>query len=70
MNKPYMQARIRYDANWHNEGEHYVFEIKWSNEEEWGLEAAYPLINDCIRYTALTRIREWMKLGIKDIQFM
>lgn len=68
--EPKFQARIRYDADWNGRGEHYVFENKWSDEEEWGLETAYKLL-DCddqkgelVNYRALAQIRQWMRLGI------
>lgn len=61
---PRYMERIRYDENWNGEGEHFVFEGKWSNEDEWGLVSAFPLKNDMIHYTALTKIREMKSLGI------
>ena len=57
------QARMRYDENWHGQGEHYVFENKWSDEDEWGLDTAFPLVDDRIHYTALTKIRDLPKLA-------
>lgn len=72
-----MIGRIRYDENWMNEGEHYVFEFRWEDEGEndWSMECAFPLLSykdgelvcgkgDLIHYTALTKVREWMKQGI------
>ena len=69
MAKPKLEGRIRYVKDWHGEGEHFIFENKWTNEgeNEWGLESAFPLYGDeheLIHYTALTKIREWKKLGI------
>ena len=71
-------GRIRYVENWHDEGEHFVFEWKWDNEPEteWSLESAFPLVDvrdgeyvygegDLIHYTALTKIRDWKKQGIE-----
>lgn len=72
-----MIGRIRYDENWMNEGEHYVFEFKFEDEDDnsWSMESAFPLVSfkdgemicgsgDFIHYTALTKVREWMKQGI------
>lgn len=66
-----MVGRIRYAENWHGEGEHFVFEWKWDDEDEnqWTLTCAAPVVNDMVHYTALTQIREWQKIGIKDIQW-
>lgn len=69
------ECRIRYDENYCGEGEHFVFENKWTDEEEWGLDSAFPLVNfengkiargegELIHYTALTKIRELMHLGV------
>jgi hypothetical protein len=60
----HLEARIRYDENYMNDGEHYVFENRWSDEEEWGMEMAFKLIDDRLSYQALTKIREWKRLGI------
>ena len=75
MAKKYLEGRIRYDENYMDDGEHYVFEIKWSSENNWGMEKAFRLVEDnrvtgddkyvLIHYQALTQIREWMELGIK-----
>ena len=67
-----MVGRIRYDENWHDEGEHYVFEWRFEDEDSWRFECAAKLYNfgeykDMLHYTALTKIREWNKLGIRDI---
>ena len=59
----HLEARIRYEENWRGQGEHYLLENRWS-DEEWGLEIACPLVEDRIHYTALTKIREWQRLGI------
>lgn len=67
-------GRIRYEKNWNNDGEYYVFEWKYEDEDEnqWTTERAAKLYNfgeykDMIHYTALTQIREWNKIGIRDI---
>lgn len=73
MAKKYLEGRIRYDANYKDKGEYFVFELKWSNESEWGLEKAFPLVKkdedddeyNFIHFTALTAIRQWQNLGIK-----
>lgn len=68
--EPHLEGRVRYVKDWKGNGEHYVFENKWSNEDEWGLEAAFKLRDSgeekgvLLRYEALTQIREWMRLGI------
>lgn len=62
-----MLGRIRYDEDWRDLGEHYVFEYKFEDEDDWSFECAAPIVNDMVHYTALTKIREWGKIGIKDI---
>lgn len=68
--KPRYEERIRYVENWNGHGEHFVFEGKWSNETDWGLDSAFPLIDYngakgvLIHYTAITKIRELMKQGV------
>lgn len=72
------EERIRYDENWCDQGEHFVFEGKWSDEKDWGLDSAFPLFDydkdgyhetgSLISYRALTKIRELMKMGI-DFRF-
>ena len=67
-----MVGRIRYCENWHDEGEHYVFEWRFDDEDAWCFECAAKLYSfgefkDMIHYTALTKIREWNKIGIRDI---
>lgn len=65
------EERIRYEENWNGEGEHFIFEGKWTDEDEWGLDSAFKLFDyegekgAVISYTALTKIRELMKLGVK-----
>ena len=73
-----MVGRISYVENWHGEGEHFVFEYRWDDEDEWSFECVAPLCSwedgklmtgkgDFLSYTALTKLREWSKLGITDI---
>ncbi len=75
-----MIGRISYVENWHDSGEHFVFEWKFEDEDEkqWSFECAFPLCEckdgkmqpgsgELVHYTALTKIREWAKIGIKDI---
>lgn len=68
--KDHLECRIRYVEDWNGEGEHFVFENKWTNEDEWGLDTAFKLIDykdlkgELVNYRALTKIRELMKLGI------
>ena len=40
-----MIGRIRYEENWHGEGEHFVFEWRWEDEDEWNFESAAPLVS-------------------------
>ena len=64
------QERIRYVEDWNGHGEHFVFEGKWSDKDEWGLDSAFKLIDhedkkgELISYQALTKIRELMKMDI------
>lgn len=68
---PVLYGRIRYVENWNNLGEHYLFESKWSNEEDWGLDTAFRLLDykdskgEVLSYQALTKIREWQRLRIQ-----
>ena len=75
--KPRLECRIRYDANWNGQGEYFVFENKWTDEEGWGLDCAFPLCSidiengkveigkgDLLNYQALTKIRELKHLGV------
>lgn len=68
--KHYLEGRIRYEENYENEGEFFVFELKWNDEKNWGLDTAYKLLEDTngecnlLSYEALTKIREWKKLGV------
>lgn len=64
MRKPRYEERIRYDENFRDDGEHFVFEGKWSDESEWGLDQAFKLVNDRLSYQALTKIRELQRLDI------
>ena len=66
--KAKLQGRIRYVEDWNGRGEHYLFESKWSDENEWGLDTAFHLEDDMIHYTALTKVREWLRLGV-DVRF-
>jgi len=74
--KPRLECRIRYDENWCDRGEYYVFENKWTDEEGWGIDSAFPLCSyddgklvvgkgDLVNYQALTKVRELLKLGIR-----
>ena len=71
MSKQKLQGRIRYVEDWNGQGEYFVFETKWSNEQDWGLDTAFKLLDYgdekgvVLNYTALTKIREWQKLGIE-----
>lgn len=66
-------CRIRYCENWNDRGEYFVFEIK-SSDGTYSLDCAFKLwdYNDgeteegacMVHYTALTKIREWQKMGM------
>lgn len=73
--EPKLECRIRYVENWGGQGEYFVFENKWTDETEWGLDSAFPCVSyengelvcgkgDMLNYQALTKVRELMKLGI------
>lgn len=70
MAKKKLMGRIRYEEDWNGMGEHFIFENKWSDEDEWGLEVAFKLLDyngkkgEVISYQALTKIREWKRLGV------
>ena len=68
MKKVKLQGRIYYDPDWNGHGEYYVFEIKRSDETEWGTEVAFKLIDDMLNYQAITQIREWQRHGV-DFHF-
>lgn len=62
-----LEARIRYDEKFTCGGETneaYVFELKHTTEDEWGLDTAFVLKDDRLSYQALTKIRELGKMGI------
>lgn len=73
------EERIRYVEDWHGEGEHFVFEGKWSDEKEWGLDSAFKLLDYhdkdgnvppdgkgiLLNYQALTKIRELKRMGVE-----
>ena len=74
LDERHFEERIRYVEDWHGEGEHYVFEGKHSDEEDWGLDTAFKLFDldykghhedgVLISYQALTKIRELRKMGV------
>lgn len=64
MKKAKYEVRIRYDEDWNGQGEHFVFEGKWTFGTEWELDTAFKLIDNMISYQALTKIRQLKKLGI------
>ena len=59
-----LEVRIRYEEDWKGIGEHFIYETKWSDENEWGLDTAFKLVDDMISYQALTKIREMMRNNI------
>jgi len=62
--EPRLECRIRYEADWCGRGEHFIFENKWTNEDEWGFDTAFKLVDERLSYEALTKIRELMRMGI------
>lgn len=68
--KEKLQGRIHYEENWNGWGEHFIFETKWTDEDEWGLDTAFKLLDyngesgAVMSYQALTKVREWTRLGI------
>ena len=76
MAKPKLDGRIRYEKDWCGEGEHMIFENKWTNEKVWSLEAAFPFVSydangnmtlgkgDLLNYGVLNKIKEWKRLGV------
>lgn len=79
MAKRKLQCRIRYEENWNERGEYFIFENKWTDEDSWGLDSAFPLLDyrgedgtvleqdkgAVLHYTALTKIRELQNMGIE-----
>ena len=74
MDERHYQERIRYVEDWNGHGEYFLFEGKWSDEDDWGLDTAFklqPLVTkdetiegELISYQALTKIRELMKMDV------
>lgn len=68
--KAMYEERIRYVENWNGNGEYFLFEGKWSNEEEWGLDTAFKCLDyhgekgAVVSYQALTKIRELQRMGV------
>ena len=76
--KNQLECRIRYEKDWNGRGEYFIFENKWTDEEEWSLDTAFKLLDyrgedgtvleqdkaAVINYQALTKIRELQKFGI------
>ena len=60
---PRFIERIRYVEDYEGHGEAYVFEGKWTNDNEWSLDTAFYLKDDMISYQALTKVRELMRNG-------
>lgn len=70
MKEPKLEGKITYVEDWYGKGEYYIFSTKWTNEDEWGLDTAFKLLDygeekaGVISYQALTKIREWQRMGI------
>ena len=60
-------CRIRYQPI-EDGPESYIFEIRKSDVEEWGFLCSYELKGDMLHFTALTQVRELIKMGY-DICF-
>ena len=57
------EERIRYVEDYEGMGEYFLFEGKYTDEDDWSLDTAYALENDRLSYQALTKIRELMRCG-------
>ncbi len=57
------ECRVRYVKN--DEGEWYNFEIRQNEDEDFGLDTSFRLVDDRLSYQALTKIRELMKLDYR-----
>lgn len=57
------ECRIRYCEKDQDGHECYIFEIRQSDEEEFGFAKSFRIIDDRISYMVLTEIRELIKLG-------
>lgn len=66
MAKAKLQCRIRYEDKG-DKGEWFIFENKWTTEDEWGLDIAFKCEDDKISYQALTKVRELLRQGIEII---
>ena len=64
MSKHRLIGRIRYVEDWFGRGEHFVFETRWSDEDTWGLDVAYPIKDDKVSYEAIFKLCQWSDLGI------
>ena len=56
------QCRIRY-RQIGDISEHYFFEIRQNEDEEWTFICCFELKNDMLHYTMLEKIREMVDLG-------
>ena len=75
----YLEGRIRYEENYNGQGEYFIYELKWSDEDEWGLDIAFKLRDtevdgvvykgELVHYQAITKIREWKRCGVREIYF-
>lgn len=55
-------CRIRYQPI-EDGPESYIFETRKSDEEAWGFMCSYELKGDMLHFTALTQVRELIKMG-------
>lgn len=54
-------CRVRYEEK--DGREQYIFENRQHDEDEFGLDMAFHLQNDMVSYQALTKVREYLRLG-------
>ena len=59
-----LRGRIRYEENFMNEGEYFIFEIKWDSEKEWGLETAYKCVDNKVNWEVIAHFKKWKQLGV------
>lgn len=58
-------CRIRYCEKDQDGDECFIFEIRQSDEKEYGFSKSFRLIDDRISYQALTEIRQLIRLGYR-----
>lgn len=61
--RPVCRIRFQSIENSPDGKERYIFEIRQADEREYGFMCSYDLQNDMLHFTALTQVRELLKLG-------